>query len=74
MSEKKFNEVSKKKGIEANATSSSVNVEAVVLKDGTSFFVIRNVRGELFKVCSTVDELSTFFTELINLGKDESKK
>ena len=71
---KETKEVPLNKGIEANATSSSVNVEAVVLKDGSSFFVIRNVRGELFKVCSTVDELSSFFSELINLGKNESEK
>lgn len=60
-----------KKGIEANAHSTTVNVETVCLKDGTSFFVVRNVQGQVFKVCNTVDDLASFFVELINLGKDD---
>lgn len=63
--------IDEKKGIEANAHSTIVNVETVVLKDGTCFFVVRNVQGQVFKVCNTVDDLATFFSELINLGKND---
>ena len=73
MSEVKNINDEKKKGIAPNASSTTVSVETVVLKDGTSFFVIRNLQGQLFKVCSTIDELTTFFVELTNLGKDAAE-
>lgn len=60
--EKKIDE----KNLKPNASAFMANVETVILVDGTYFFIIRNVRGEVTRVCQDLEELSSFFSDFLS--------
>ena len=71
MSEQSKKTVSIDPAVVSNVKCSALVIETYVIKDGTSFLVIKNPKGEVVKYLSSPEELSIFFDALIKMADDE---
>lgn len=52
--------------LQQNVMITPVIVECVVTKDGKSFFIMKNVKGEPIRILDTPEDVATFFSKLID--------
>lgn len=75
MSEKKAKEVNINvdPALKQNCQCAITVVETYVTDDGTSFYVIKNQRGEVCRLANTPEDIASFFAALANAATNGNK-